>query len=112
MKIKPAGYFVLIEIEPVEETFANSAIVMAEDSRKKEIGGRDIGTVVSFGPIAFKGFDGCDSPEDWGVKIGDRVEFNMYDGKTPRVSELDKNLENLKLIKDNDIIAIVESDDE
>ncbi len=110
MEIKPAGYFVLIEVEPVEETFANSSIVMADDLRKREQGGRDIGTVVSFGPLAFKGFEGCESPEDWGVKVGDKVEFNRYDGKTPRVAELDKTLANLKIIKDNDIIAIVEDE--
>ena len=112
MKIKPVGFYVLIEIEPVEETFSNSTIVMPEDQRKREIGGRDIGKVISFGKTAYLGFDGCECPEDWGVKTGDMVEFNRYDGKESRVAEIDKSLINLRYIKDSDIIGIVESGDE
>lgn len=111
MKIKPKGYFVLVEIEPVEETYANSSIVMPETYHKKEVGGRDIGTIISFGPTAFKGFEGCDSPEDWGVKVGDKVEFNRYDGKTPRIGEIDQELANMRIIRDSDIIAGLESDE-
>jgi len=112
MKIKPTGYFVLVEVEPVDEKFAGSSFVMPSDVYKKELGGRDIGTIKSFGPIAFKGFEGCDTPEDWGVKVGDKVEFNRYDGKISRAAEIDESLANFRLIKDNDIIATVENGDE
>ena len=107
MKIKPTGYYVLVEIEPVEETFSNSSIVMPEDQRKREVGGRDIGKIIAFGPTAYKGFEGCQLPSDWGASIGDMVEFNRYDGKESRAAEIDKSLTNIRYIKDSDIIGVL-----
>lgn len=108
MKIKPTGYFVLIEVEPVKETYNDSVIVMAESERKREFGGRDIGKVLAFGPTAYAGFEGCSNHTEWGVEVGDTVEFNKYDGKVPRVAELDDSLANCRILKDSDIIAVVE----
>lgn len=106
MKIKPCGHWVLVEVVEVEEKSAGG-IVLPSDQVKKEQDGRDIGRVKSFGPIAYKSFVGCDGPEDWGVKEGDLVEFRRYDGKKPRLSEEYESLNNLRLIQDNDIIAVM-----
>jgi co-chaperonin GroES (HSP10) len=105
MKIKPTGHWVLIEVTPVEEV-STGGIVLPSDQVKKEHAGRDIGRVVSFGPMAYKSFAGCEGPEDWGVAVGDTVEFRRYDGKMPRLAENDPSLENFRLIQDNDIIAV------
>jgi len=108
MKIKPTGHFVLVEVKPVEETFPGSKILSPQSEIERERKGRDIGRVLEFGPIAFLGFATCKKPEDWGVRVGDLVEFNRYDGKMPRVSEQNPEFENYRIINDNDIIAVIE----
>lgn len=112
MKIKPAGYYVLVEVEPRSKTYENSVIEMAVDDQKREHGGRDVGKIIAFGPIAFKGFENCEGPEDWGVSVGDMVEFGRYDGKIPRHAEVDESCKNLRILIDNDILAVVETDHE
>jgi co-chaperonin GroES (HSP10) len=107
MKIRPAGHWVLVEIEPVEDKSAGG-IVLPSEQVKKEHAGRDIGRVVSFGPIAYRSFVGCERPEDWGVKEGNLVEFRRYDGKMPRLAEKEESLKNYRLVQDNDIIAVME----
>jgi len=109
MRIRPAGYYILVEVEPVAETHENSSIVMIQDEQKREHGGRDIGTIIEFGPICFQGYADCKRPSDWGCKVGDLVEFNRYDGKTPRLAESNPELANLRIINDNDIIAVMEA---
>lgn len=107
MKIKPKGPWVLVEVTPVEKK-SSGGIVLPEELIKKEHGGRDIGTIKEFGPSAYKNLDGCNSPEEWGVKVGDFVEFRRYDGKIPRLAEDNEEMQNLRLILDRDIIAAME----
>lgn len=108
MKIKPTGFHILVKVGEISETFENSRIVRPTSEKKREQGGYDVGTVLAFGPICFKGFAHCEGPGDWGVKIGDLVEFSRYDGKIPRYAEVDKDMENLRLITDSDILAVLE----
>jgi len=108
MKIKPCGYYVLVKVEPIETHHKNSIIEMAQNEAKKEHGGREVGEIISFGPVCFKGFEGCDGPEDWGCKVGDLVEFNRYDGKKPAFAETDPTLSDYREINDSDIIAVLE----
>jgi co-chaperonin GroES (HSP10) len=110
--IKPTGYYVLVEAVPVPEQFEGSSILMPSHTHTREQGGRDIGHVRAFGPLAFRGFekgDGkhCRSPDDWGVAVGDLVEFNRYDGKVPRMAENHESMKNLRIINDSDILAVV-----
>lgn len=102
--IIPCGTTVLVEIEPVEDTYEGSIIKRPMHETKREVGGRDIGKVISFGPYCYKDF-GLD-PEGWGVQVGDLVEFMRYDGKTPRLAEKDERYKNYRLINDNDIKAV------
>lgn len=105
---KPCGFFVLVEIEEVEDKIKEGAlagfVTQTVSEHKREQEGQAIGVIRAFGPTCFKGFSGCDGPEDWGVKIGDRVEFNRYDGKKC----LAKGFENHRLISDNNIVAVLE----
>jgi co-chaperonin GroES (HSP10) len=104
--IKPTGTCVLIEVEPVEEKSSGGIVIASKSELKREFGGRDIGRVLAFGPYCYKDF-GL-TPEGWGVKVGDLVEFNRYDGKIPRLAEKDEKYKNYRLITDNDILAVYE----
>ena len=104
--INPTGYFVLIETDE-PEVKSNGGIVLAT----AEIADRmdeavSTGHIKAFGPMALKGLScGCNSPEDWGVKIGDKVEFLSYDGKRPQAAGRKTKL---RLITDQHIICKVE----
>ena len=108
--IKPCGFKVLVKIVPVEETTEGGIILGTASSHQKERAGRDLGEILSVGPLAFRGYKGCldlKGPEDWGVKIGDVVEFRRYDGKVPRPD----GYEDYRYIDDEDIIAVIEDKD-
>lgn len=113
-EIKPCGPVVIVEVVPVDDKYEGTTIVRPTIETKREHGGRDIGYVRAIGPTAYSSLAGCESAEHWGVKIGDLVEFNRYDGKIPRGSELYEKIivegkeiesKNLRLVHDNDIIA-------
>lgn len=108
MKYKPAGHYVLVEVKPVETQTDSGIVLYSPDELKREHGGRDIGKLVALGPLAYQGFAHAESASDWGVKVGDMVEFRRYDGKVPRLAEKHEEFKNLRLINDNDIIAIIE----
>lgn len=103
MNVKPTGHFVLVKGREVEEYSKGGVLLIPESQKKREEDGNDIGVVVAFGPTAYKGFAGCECPEDWGVTVGDTVEYRRYDGK-----RLSSKEENYRLINDSDIIAVIE----
>lgn len=106
-KLRPVGYQILIKIKTVEEKSEGGIIVETKQSLERERQGRDIGTIIDFGPLAYKGYKGAlelKGPEDWGVKIGDVVEFRRYDGRVPRT----EGYENYRWLNDEDIIGVVE----
>lgn len=103
--IEPCGHYVLVEVvEFLEKTVGG--IIMDSNTVKAESKGRDMATIISFGPTAFKGFSGCDSPEDWGVAVGDVVQLNSrYDSITPRMHEYLDEYKDLRVIPDSTIIS-------
>jgi len=108
MQYKPVGYYILVEMDKISEEIEEGALAGFQlDSKevKREQHGHAIGTIKAFGPTCYKGFEGCESPDDWGVKVGDRVEFNRYDGKEC----LAEGYEHFRLIPDSNIVAILES---
>lgn len=109
MKIKPAGFYVLIDMDVVEET-SEGGIILNNDLVKKEQAACQFGVITAFGPAAFKGFPGCDGPEDWGVAVGDRVEYRRYEGMRSNHPDA----ENFRYIPDSHIIGVIkdDSDDE
>jgi co-chaperonin GroES (HSP10) len=111
--MKPNGFQILVKMEEVSQEIEEGAlagfVLSTESEHKREQKGHDQAVVVSYGPLAYLGWDGCDAEtaegraEQWGNKIGDVVEFNRYDGK-----ELNHpGYENYRLISDKDIIAVV-----
>lgn len=116
MKIKPAGYFVLVDVTPVKRV-TPGGIILAEDTVKKEQAVEETGTLVAVGPAAYIGMRGC-TEEDmertgkqayelWGLAIGDRVEFRRYEGKT---TSLQDECENMRYIPDTHIMGVINNE--
>lgn len=108
MKIKPCGYFVLVDVTETEKV-SKGGIVLPEELTKKEQAVEETGTIVSFGPTAFVGMRGCEDDsipayEQWGLKVGDKVEFKKYEGKKSYVPGFD----NYRYIPDTHIIGVID----
>lgn len=108
--ITPTGYYILVEMEVVEETTESGIIVYDDAALKREQSGHNVGVVRSLGHTVYQGFAGIEgkaSKEEraaaWGVNIGDKVEFNRYDGKIPN----DADHQNFRIIQDAHIIGVV-----
>ena len=107
LPVKPLGHYVLIEIVPVKFVSNGGIVLSSANEQERERKGRDLGKILAFGPTAYKGFEGCDTPEGWGVAVGDVVELKgRYDGKFSSVAEYDKQYNSLRYVSDSDIIGI------
>ena len=106
--VRPLGHHVLIEVVPVSFKSTGGIILQTETENERERKGRDLAKIIAFGPTAYKGFSGCESPKDWGVEVGDTVELTgRYDGKFSSVHEFDKKYNNLRYVSDSDIIGVL-----
>jgi co-chaperonin GroES (HSP10) len=108
--IHPCGAKILIKIIPFEEKSDGGIILGTSTELSRERKGRDLGTLISVGPLAFKGYKGCldlNGPEDWGVSIGDTIEYRRYDGKVPR----SEGYEDYRYLEDEDVIAVIKEKD-
>lgn len=111
MNIKPCGTYVLVEMEEVEQTTESGIVIATAKELQREQDGHDVGVVRAVGNLCYMGLNGVNddaSPEErasqWGVSIGDRVEFDRYSGK-----RLDHpGCELFRLIPDNLIMASLE----
>jgi len=107
MKIKPLGYFVLVDVTAAEHV-TKGGIIKPRELVEKENMGEETGIVVAFGPTAFVGMRGCEATdrpayEQWGVKVGDKVEFKKYEGKKSYV----EGFENYRYIPDTHLLGVV-----
>ena len=106
MKIKPLGFYVLLELVEVEQVTAGG-ILLPEDLISKEQDATSVGYVRAIGPTAFAGYPGCEpvtggKPADkWGLYVGQRVEYRKYEGKKSAVP----GYENYRYIPDSHIIG-------
>jgi len=109
--VKPVGFNVLVQIIPVQVKSAGGIILNTGDEQEREHKGRDLAKIISFGPVAYKGYSGCDSPADWGVKEGDIVELRTrYDGKYTRASEYHPDYGDYRYVVDQDIMGLAVND--
>ena len=105
--VQPLGFNVLVKIIPVEVKSKAGIILHTNSEVERERKGRDIAEVIAFGPIAYKGYAGCESPKDWGVKVGDIVELSTrYDGKFTRAQEYKEAYKNYRYVSDQDILGL------
>lgn len=112
--IQPLGFYVLVEMEVVEDISPGG---IYKGDVTKEQGACDIGYIRAIGPIAFRGFPGCNpseySPshsfyssephEIWGISVGDKVEYRSFEGKLSGVNRV----KNMRYIPDTQIIGKV-----
>jgi chaperonin GroES len=107
MRIKPCGYFVLVDITEAEHV-TSGGIVLPTELVEKEQMAEETGTIVAFGPTCFVGWRGCereDIPayEQWGLKVGDKVEFRKFEGKRSFVKGYEKH----RYIPDTHILGVI-----
>ena len=106
MKLKPCGFYVLVELRSVEEVSAGGVILHTKNQMEREQEGEPMGIVLDFGPLAFKGWDGCDAEtaesraRQWGIEKGDLAIFSRYDGDIPLAVKEKKGYENYRFVPD------------
>lgn len=122
MKIKPLGFYVLIEMETVEEVSAGG-IILDRKLIDKEQDATDVGYVRAIGPTAYHGYPGCDiealdnngdlqpipglKPSNrWGLEIGQKIEYRKFEGKKSAA----KDHENYRYIPDSHIIGAIDDE--
>lgn len=111
-KVQPLGFYVLIEMDDIENTTESGIILATNDQHKREQNACDVGTIIAFGPTCFVGFVGCENgPEAWGVAVGDRVEYERFEGKASKYDKdgsiAEQGRERLRFIPDSKIIGKV-----
>lgn len=96
MSLVPTGHHVVVKVEEASER-TSGGIYVPQQVREKRMNEGHIGTLIAIGPQAWKAFaDG--SP--W-AKVGDRVLCVKYAGLTL------ESMPNIRLMNDEDILAIV-----
>lgn len=111
MSLKPCGHYVLVEDEVFENVSKGGIIVASMTEAEREQRGIEYGRIVAFGPLAYKDVKGCRSPEDWGVQIGDLVEYSgRYEGKESAFCRENRveGKKRLRLIPDLSIVSVLE----
>lgn len=124
MKIKPLGFYVLVEMEQVRK---GGVIELPEDIIAKEQDATSVGYVRAIGPTAFAGYPGCDINDSsspltavealsgmtsatphgcWGLEIGMKIEYRKFEGKKSAV----KGYENYRYIPDSHIIGAIDDE--
>jgi len=105
---KPLGHYVLVKLIPVQFKSSGGIVLMSEKEIKREESAGDVAKIIAFGPTAYQGFANCETPADWGVKVGDTVELSgRYDGKKSRLGDFDPEYKKLRYILDDDIVGVL-----
>ena len=101
MNLSVCGHRVLIEPEHLEEVTESGIVLNVGEDWKREKAATVIGKIVSVGPTAWKDFsDGW----PW-AKVGDRVYYARYSGKT--VVDGD---DEFVICNDEDVICVIQGD--
>ena len=77
----PLGHYMLLRLEDYDNVSEGGIILGSKTQEKREQAGVEVGTVMAIGPTAYTGFSGFEGNEEWGVEVGDIVEFKRYEGK-------------------------------
>jgi len=100
MKINPVLHRILVKPDDLEDK-TQSGIIIKYD--KREEAAVEKGTVVLVGSTAYKEFGS--TAEEQGIKVGSRVTFAKYAGKTIKDGDV-KYL----LVNDEDIVGVLEDE--
>lgn len=106
--IHPKGLQVLVNLTTVEKV-SDGGIVLPSDMVDREQNGQFAGVVESFGPFAFSDWEDLGDTleercESYGIKVGDTVIFQRYDGVAPPL----EGFKDHRLIPSNCILAVLE----
>lgn len=104
--IKPVGVSILVLPDQVEEATASGIVVATDSQLEREQLKQTDGLVVEVGPRAF--YDETDPRGDVipRCRVGDRVIMAAYAGMIRK----GKDEKSYRLIKDNDVVAVLEGD--
>jgi len=115
--LNPLGFYVLVKVEKVEQFTESGIMISSDDLTSREQEANSKGWILAFGPTCYRGFAGpgedgmCAGPEDWGLEIGDYVEFQSYNGKVSAFEDTgdsSSKQKTLRLVPDSNIICKVE----
>ena len=116
--LQPLGFYVLVKVEKVAQMSKEGIYLASDDVLSQEQEANSKGWILAFGPTAYRGFAGhgddgmCSGPGDWGLDIGDYVEFQSYNGILSAFedtgNEAVKRQKTLRIIPDSNIICKVE----
>lgn len=101
-QVEPCGYHLLLELLEFEEK-SEGGIVLTQTVVNREQAAMPIGKVLKIGPMAYANHDsGCKSAADWGLEVGDYVQFPSH-----TYMRIAGEKSNLVLVIDYDIKAKV-----
>jgi co-chaperonin GroES (HSP10) len=110
---KPCGHRLVIQRDPVEETYGDSGIIIHanENQQKLDAANCQMGVIVAIGPDCWEAFRKVDSTgnevngKPW-ASVGDYVLYAKYAGKNV-IDPFTPEDKDLIILNDEDIIAIV-----
>lgn len=102
MKYEVCGHRILIEPEHLEEVTESGIILNVGEDWKRERAATVIGKIVGIGETAWKDFH---KGIPW-AKIGDRVYYARYSGKTIEVDGEPKYI----IVNDEDVQCVITED--
>lgn len=109
MTAQATGWFVLIELDAVEETTESGIVIQSKESQEREQRGHHKGKIINFGPLCFAAYHAIDADTvekraaQWGVKIGDEVEVGRYAGEMLQKEGIDRYM----LVPDQKIMGVL-----
>jgi len=96
MKLRPTGYYVLVQQEEIENVSESGIILASKKELDRDQAGHDVVRILAFGPTCFTGFRGITDEaslknrcEEYGVKVGDLVQIARYDIAEARHADKD-----------------------
>lgn len=113
MTAQATGWFVLVELDEVDQTIKDGALAgfqtASNEEHEREQRGHHKGRIINFGPICYACYNGIDAETaegraaQWGVKIGDEVEVGRYAGEMLQKDGVDRYM----LVPDQKIMGVL-----
>ena len=104
--LQPLGFYVLVETVEVED-ISEGGIFLGDQGREQSA--EEAGYLRAIGPTAYRGWEGCEATqmarpyEQWGLAIGDLVEFRAYEGKKSAVPGFHR----WRYIPDSHVVGVI-----
>ena len=104
--VHPAGYSIKVKVQGETQRLSDGGIILKSDLTSQQLmRGAERGEVLEIGPLA--GTVPGESAESWGLKIGNTIYFDRYNGFYFEDEEGNGYI----FIKENQIIAYIDKED-